>query len=64
MLNIIPSKKLPVSFKLNPRTILDRIRSGELKAFKVGKDWRVSKTALEEWIHQRSEENSKTSDET
>ena len=33
------------------RTLYNWIKDGKLKAFKVGKDWRITKEALEEFIH-------------
>lgn len=46
-------KEIAALLKVSTRTILDRIRADELKAFKIGKDWRVSKKNLEEWIQRQ-----------
>lgn len=32
------------------RTLYNWIKSGQLKAFRIGKEWRVTKDALEEFI--------------
>lgn len=37
------------------RTLYNWIKSGKLKAFKVGKDWRVTKEALEEFTRTGTE---------
>ena len=35
-------------------TAYNLLRSGELKAFKLGKVWKISKASVEEYIRQRS----------
>lgn len=35
-------------------TAYNLLRSGELKAFKIGKVWKISKASVEEYIRQRS----------
>jgi excisionase family DNA binding protein len=36
--------------KVNPRTIYRLIRSGELPAFRFGRQWRFRRSDLDEWI--------------
>ncbi|MDT8337066.1 MAG: helix-turn-helix domain-containing protein [Candidatus Izemoplasmatales bacterium] len=36
--------------KVTPRTIYNYIKSGNLKAVKIGKYWRVTDSALQEFI--------------
>lgn len=36
--------------QLNPRTVYDMARKGELPAVKVRNKWRFSRRALEEWV--------------
>ena len=36
--------------KVNPRTIYRLIRSGELPAFRIGRQWRFRRSDLDEWI--------------
>lgn len=38
--------------KVTPRTIYNFIKFGHLKAVKIGKFWRVSEKALQEFINQ------------
>ena len=35
-------------------TAYNLLRSGEIKAFKIGKVWKISKASVEEYIRQRS----------
>lgn len=37
--------------KLTRRTIYNYIKDGKLKAFKVGREWRVTETALLEFLN-------------
>ncbi len=36
------------------------IRSGEIAAFKIGQEWKVTENALEEYIKNKSADNHKT----
>lgn len=36
--------------KVNPRTIYRLIKSGELPAVRIGRQWRFRRSDLEEWI--------------
>lgn len=40
--------------KVGTTQVYKIVRSGELKAFKEGKDWKISKPALVEYVAQRS----------
>lgn len=42
-------KELQDLLQVTPRTLYSWIKSGKLKAFKAGKEWRVTKDALEEF---------------
>ena len=37
--------------KLTRRTIYNYIKDGKLKAFKVGREWRITETALLEFLN-------------
>lgn len=49
-------KELANYLKVHPRTILNHIRSGDIRAFKIGKDWRVPKESLQEWLDDKLKE--------
>jgi len=40
--------------KLHELTVRRLAREGELPAFKVGRQWRIQRTKLQEWIDARS----------
>lgn len=39
--------------KVNPRTIYRLIRSGELPAVRIGRQWRFRRSDLNDWIDRR-----------
>jgi len=51
--NITTIKELSDFLKLSDQSIKRAIYSGKLKAFKVGRDWRIEKDAVIEWTRQR-----------
>ncbi|MBI4004060.1 MAG: helix-turn-helix domain-containing protein [Candidatus Omnitrophica bacterium] len=40
-------------FGINVTTVYRLVQQGKLPAFKVGNQWRVSETRLEEWVADR-----------
>lgn len=42
-------KEIEELLQVTRRTIYNWIKSGKLKAFRIGKEWRVTKEALEEF---------------
>jgi len=50
--NITTIKELSDFLKVSVQSIKRAIYSGKLKAFKVGRDWRIEKDAVIEWIEQ------------
>lgn len=42
-------KEIEELFSVTRRTLYNWIESGKLRAFKIGKEWRVTKEALEEF---------------
>ncbi|SET38440.1 DNA binding domain-containing protein, excisionase family [Natronincola peptidivorans] len=47
---ILTTKQLAEFLQISDQTVKRAIKSGKLKAFKVGKDWRIEKEAVIEWI--------------
>jgi excisionase family DNA binding protein len=39
--------------KVNPRTIYRLIKSGELPAVRIGRQWRFRRTDLDDWINRQ-----------
>ena len=50
-------KEIATLLSVNYRTILDRIVVGELAAFKIGRQYRISHTSLMEYIEHHQAEN-------
>jgi excisionase family DNA binding protein len=40
--------------KITPRTLYRYLRSRQIPAFKLGKEWRVVRSDLEQWIRDRT----------
>ncbi len=43
--------------KMNVQVIARKLQAGELTAYKIGKDWRVKREDLLEWLERRSNKN-------
>lgn len=48
-IEIYTLKEIEELFSVTRRTLYNWIESGKLRAFKIGKEWRVTKEALEEF---------------
>lgn len=46
-------KEIAEKLKVHPKTVQGYIRSGELKALKIGKDWRVPKKVFQKWLMEK-----------
>lgn len=47
--DILTTRELADFLKVSDQTITRAIKSGALKAFKLGKDWRIEKEAVIQW---------------
>jgi excisionase family DNA binding protein len=43
--------------RVHPTTIYRLMKRGDLPAFKIGENWRISSDALELWLSERSREH-------
>ncbi|NQU44529.1 helix-turn-helix domain-containing protein [bacterium] len=41
-------------FNVSPRTVIRLIERRQIKALRVGRQWRISKEWLEEWLNQHT----------
>ena len=41
--------------KLSESTVYTMVRAGEIPAVKLGKQWRVSETRLDEWLEEKED---------
>lgn len=48
--DIVTVKQLAEFMQINEATVKRAIKSGELEAFKVGRDWRIEREAIMNWI--------------
>ena len=52
--NMLTIAEVAKYLKLHELTVRRLAREGELPAFKVGRQWRIKRDLLEEWIAERS----------
>lgn len=48
--DVVTVKELADFLKLNIETIKRALQSGKLKGFKIGKEWRMYREDIEEWL--------------
>lgn len=48
--DIVTVKQLAEFLQVSDQTIMRAIKSGELKAFKIARDWRIEKEAVINWV--------------
>jgi excisionase family DNA binding protein len=46
--------EIAAMLKMNPQVIARKLQKGEITAYKIGKDWRVSEEGLMSWLEQHS----------
>lgn len=52
--DIVSVKELAEFLKVSGQTIARAIKSGDLKAYKVGRDWRIEKEEVIKWIKRQN----------
>jgi excisionase family DNA binding protein len=52
---IVTVKQLCEFLQVSDQTVIRAIKSGELRAFKVGREWRVEKDAVMKWVKNRND---------
>lgn len=55
-LEVYTLKEIEELLHVTRRSIYNWIKDGKLKAFKIGKEWRVTRQALEEFMQTGTEE--------
>ena len=53
-LKLLTAAETAEILRLNPQVLLRKLQSGEIPAYKIGKDWRISKAQLLEWLERHS----------
>jgi excisionase family DNA binding protein len=50
--------ELAKKLKMNVQVVTRKVQSGEIRAYKVGKDWRIPELAVHEWLESASNQAS------
>ncbi len=53
------TSELAEKLKMNVQVITRKVQSGEISAYKIGKDWRIPEQAVYEWLEQHSNKKGK-----
>ena len=48
--------------RLNPQVVQRKLQSGEIPAYRIGRDWRVERAQLMSWLEARSNQKARTPD--
>ena len=54
------TSELAKKLKMNAQVITRKVQSGEIAAYKIGKDWRIPEQSVFEWLEQNSNGNGRT----
>ena len=57
-LRLLTAAEVAETLRLNRQVVLRKLQSGEIEAYKIGKDWRVEERALRAWLEARSNRRS------
>jgi len=61
-LDLMTAKELADLLKMNPQVVLRKLNSGDIPGYKLGKDWRISRKQLLEWLERRSNQGKSQAD--
>ncbi len=50
--------ELAKKLKMNVQVITRKVQAGEIRAFKIGKDWRIPESAVHEWLERHVNDGS------
>jgi len=56
-LDLLTAKEVADILRLNPQVVLRKLQAAEIPGYKIGKDWRIRKDRLMEWLEEHSNEN-------
>ena len=54
------TNELAEKLKMNQQVITRKVQSGEIAAYKIGKDWRIPEQSVLEWLERNSNRNAKS----
>jgi excisionase family DNA binding protein len=52
--DFLTTTELAEKLKMNVQVITRKVQSGEIHAYKIGKDWRIPEESVREWLEQHS----------
>lgn len=52
--------ELAKKLKMNVQVITRKVQSGEIQAYKIGKDWRIPEHSVHEWLERHSNQNNRS----
>ena len=55
------TSELAEKLKMNVQVITRKVQSGEISAYKIGKDWRIPEKSVYEWLERHSNKRAKAS---
>lgn len=60
--DLLTAKEVADILKMNPQVILRKLQAGTIPGYKLGKDWRVSRTQLLDWLEKHSNQRKRYPD--
>jgi excisionase family DNA binding protein len=54
------TSELAKKLKMNVQVITRKVQSGEIEAYKIGKDWRIPEQSVHVWLERHSNQNGRT----
>ncbi len=54
------TSELAKKLKMNVQVITRKVQSGEIEAYKIGKDWRIPEPSVHKWLETHSNQNNST----
>jgi len=53
-LDLLTAKEVAETLKMNPQVVLRKLQAGEIPGYKIGKEWRVNRVKLIDWLERHS----------
>ena len=53
-LDLLTAREVADLLKMNPQVVLRKLQAGEIPGYKIGKEWRVSRARLIDWLEKHS----------
>ena len=54
------TSELAKKLKMNVQVITRKVQSGEIEAYKIGKDWRIPEPSVHKWLEAHSNQNNRS----